>query len=1016
MPEISCPAAVTADSNKILLVRSFIDGGSPRALTRGEYYDHSFPLPALYRSSFQLTDLASDVWIYYQNVRGLRTKIDDVFLSTSDCNFDIIMLTETGLDESISSLQLFGNSFNVFRCDRSPLNSNKRSFGGTLIAVAQQHTSAVFETVHGSRLEQVCVRATINGSKFLLCAIYIPPDKSNDIAIIEAHVASVRDLCESNSDICSVLVCGDYNQPRLVWDDCNGAIQHNDSTTIPPSSATLLDGMDYLNLNQANSHSNHLGRVLDLVFHSVGSQVTVNECIAPMLLVDVHHPPLTISMPINKPNMTVRSFGDNSKRELNYRRIDFAAFNDYISSVDWPALLGTNNVNLMAETFCAVVRSWLSDHLPYIKRPSSPAWGTRSLRELKRKRNAWQRLLRHRRSAEAKREYKRSSSEYRRLNSCLYKSYVLKVQTDLRRNPKAFWNFVNSKRKCSSIPADVYLDEVGAGSATDSCELFASFFSSVFASESVSNEHALRAAANVPADLIDLDIFVITPHMLHAAASKLKCSYSAGPDGIPPVLLSRCAEVLAAPLCCIFNQSLVQCKFPDVWKHSFMFPVFKSGDRRNVRNYRGITNLSAASKLFEIIVSAVILNCAKNYISSYQHGFVPGRSVTTNLLDFTSNCILEMERKAQVDVVYTDLKAAFDRIDHRILLTKIARLGASRRFVTWLESFLCDRLLQVKLNQCLSSSFTNKSGVPQGSNLGPLLFIIFFNDADITLGTGCRLVYADDFKMFLTIRNIEDCYRLQLMLDSFVKWCQLNCLIISIGKCEVMTFHRIKSPIVFHYSIDGQALQRVDHVNDLGVILDRKLTFDKHRNTIISKATRQLGFIAKVGRGFTDPHCLKALYCSLVRPLLENVSVIWTPHQLTWNLRIERVQRRFVRLALRDLPWRDPVNLPPYPDRCRLLGLDTLERRRKLQQALLIPKILNGEVDSPKLLSMINLRATQRMLRPSSVLVNQFHRYNFAYHEPVASSVRVFTSVEQLFDFGMPSHVFKRKIARSNFF
>ena len=731
-----------------------------------------------------------------------------------------------------------------------------------------------------------------------------------------------------------------------------------------------------------------------------------------MLPIDTHHPPLTISAPTNSNRDTVRPCATPATRELNYRRIDFAAFSSYVANIDWLILLDTDDADFMAETFCIAIRSWLSENLPFVKRPSFPAWSTRRLSDLKRTRNACLRRLRRWRCSEAKNNFKRASDEYRKLNSSLYKSYVLRVQTDLRRNPKMFWKFVNSKRKVSSIPANVYLDEIESTSVSDSSQLFATFFSSVFASESVSNENAKRAAESVPVDVIDLDVFEITPQMVTEAAMKLKMSHSAGPDGIPAVLLCRCADILAIPLCHIFNKSLIQGKFPKIWKHSYMFPVFKSGDRRNVRNYRGITNLSAASKLFEIIVSKVVLNCTKNYISPDQHGFVPGRSVATNLTEFTSYCISEIERKSQVDVIYTDLKAAFDRIDHRILLNKIFRLGATSRFVTWLKSFLCDRVMQVKLGSDVSSSFSNKSGVPQGSNLGPLLFIIFFNDAAIALGIGCRLVYADDLKIYLTIRNIEDCYRLHVLLDTFITWCNLNLLTISIPKCEVMTFHRIKTPIIFDYTIDGQTLKRVDKVSDLGVILDRKLTFDSHRALIVSKASKQLGFIAKIGRDFKNPHCLKALYCSLVRPILENVSVVWIPQQLTWNLRIERVQRRFIRMALRDLPWRDRDNLPTYPDRCSLLGLETLERRRKSQQAIFVAKILNGEVDSPKLLSMMNFRASQRTLRPTSMLANQFHRTNFGFYEPIASSVRTFAKLEHLFEFGEPSHVFKKKISR----
>src|SRR5450759_4674880 len=221
-----------------------------------------------------------------------------------------------------------------------------------------------------------------------------------------------------------------------------------------------------------------------------------------------------------------------------------------------------------------------------------------------------------------------------------------------------------------------------------------------------------------------------------------------------------------------------------------MFPVFKSGDRRNVRNYRGITSLSAASKLFEIIVSKVIFSQSKNYISTDQHGFMPGRSVTTNLLHFTNTCVTAMEGKAQVDVIYTDLKAAFDKIDYKVLLVKLSRLGSSSKLISWLSSYLTGRKLRVKIDASISSTFCNSSGVPQGSNLGPLLFTLFFNDVASKLGLDCKIIYADDLKIYFVIRSAEDCHRLQNLLNLFVDWCHRNKLIISVPKCSVMTFHR----------------------------------------------------------------------------------------------------------------------------------------------------------------------------------------------------------------------------------
>ena len=204
-------------------------------------------------------------------------------------------------------------------------------------------------------------------------------------------------------------------------------------------------------------------------------------------------------------------------------------------------------------------------------------------------------------------------------------------------------------------------------------------------------------------------------------------------------------------------------------------------------------------------------------------------------------------------------------------------------------------------------------------------------------------------------------------------------------------------------------------MNDLGVIHDSKLSFDCHRTIIISKDNRQLGFISKFGRDFKDPYCFKSLYCALLRPILESANLVWMPHQLYWSIRLEHVQRRFIRIALRDLPWRQPDNLPAYADRCRLLNLDTLERRRKVQQVLFVAKLLNNEVDSPKLLSLINFRAPQRALRPSSLLINHSHRTNFGHNEPVASCINMFSRIEGHFEFGEPSQKLKKMLDRISF-
>ena len=329
----------------------------------------------------------------------------------------------------------------------------------------------------------------------------------------------------------------------------------------------------------------------------------------------------------------------------------------------------------------------------------------------------------------------------------------------------------------------------------------------------------------------------------------------------------------------------------------------------------------------------------------------------SNLSQFTSTCIQAVDNGKQVDAVYLDLKAAFDKVDHHILLQKLEKLGVSAAGVDWFRSYLMGRSLRVKIGSAYSAPFVSLSGVPQGSNLGPLLFSLFINDVTLILPSGVKLLYADDAKIYMIVECLDDCFALQELLKRFEQWCAGNCLTLSIEKCQVITFSRKLKPIIFDYKLSGRSLERVHRIKDLGVTLDDRLTFRFHRDEVISKANRQLGFIMKIAKGFQDPHCLRSLYCALVRSILEFAVVVWCPYQSTWINRLESIQRKFVRYALRNLPWREGQQATPYVARCQLLGLDTLEVRHRTMQALFVTKILNGIVDSPSLLKMLSFYA-----------------------------------------------------------
>lgn len=223
-------------------------------------------------------------------------------------------------------------------------------------------------------------------------------------------------------------------------------------------------------------------------------------------------------------------------------------------------------------------------------------------------------------------------------------------------------------------------------------------------------------------------------------------------------------------------------------------------------------------------------------------------------------------------------------------------------------------------------------------------------------------------------------------------------------------FHQEKNPISWNYHIDNEPVERANVVKDLGVMLDSELNFREHYVRLINKANRNLGFIFRLSSEFRDPYCLRSLYFSLVRSVLETAAIVWSPAHNVWIGRIERVQSKFIKYALRFLPWQDVNDLPPYESRCRLLGMDTLERRRNNLRIVFVAKTLLGEIAAPWILARINMNVIPRPLRQRSFLRLQSHRTDYAQNEPIRSMCELFNLFYDLFDFNVSTRVFRDRV------
>lgn len=260
------------------------------------------------------------------------------------------------------------------------------------------------------------------------------------------------------------------------------------------------------------------------------------------------------------------------------------------------------------------------------------------------------------------------------------------------------------------------------------------------------------------------------------------------------------------PLFYIFNSSLKTGYFPQIWKEGIIVPIYKKYDKSNIRNYRPIIILNVIPKLFKSIFYDGMSSAFESIIIEQQHGFRRGRSTITNLCVYTQYLTAALESGMQVDAVYTDFSKAFDKVNHSVLLSKLEAYGVSGMTLQWLSSYLRDRTLVVKIKGQLSNKIFPTSGVPQGSHLGPLLFIIFINDIKNYIKSCEFICYADDLKLYREIKSIDDMLMLQDDLESLYDWSVINKLPLNFEKCETITFTKKRKTMNYYYNINGTVL------------------------------------------------------------------------------------------------------------------------------------------------------------------------------------------------------------------
>ena len=818
-----------------------------------------------------------------------------------ESHFDIFCASETWLTTSIPDRLVDIKGYNLTRLDRNwreRLTDPTVKKGGGLICYVKEGlvmNESRYERLNRSSrdLEMQWVSLEmLHMRRIVVINVYRPPQGDYKVACKALH-DSIREA--DLKDNAEIFLLGDFN--INFRDKKSPQTKEMLSTTSFWGLKPLIEGITRIGTREGVLHETSIDNIFS------NSDAVVKSGVVDWNFSD--H--LVIAAKRKRVKAAHKKVEFEGRSYRNYVREEFQ---EIMINKDWEGFYNARDPSICWEILVEHILSYLNTACPKkkfkIKEIREPWVSNELIEEIKDK----DRVLREAKRTGKVEDWdtaKRERNRVGRLVEQAKSEFLKEQQEELADDPKKFWRLIKSivpgkKTKQCRISLSTTNNEGLEVSLDD--EEIAGFINDYFSKigPKLAEQHKLpwrfygeKCEAQCPP-------FATYFGQVLKLSKDINVSKSSGFADISTKIFKDAFIVLVPQLVYMFNLSFDKCLFPDSWKKATIIPLYKGGVKTEVTNYRPVSLLPLPGKLLEKIAHAHLSHFFElnDILTDKQGGFRKGFSTASSIADLTDSLLSSVNEGMISMATFIDLRKAFDTVDHSILLKKLKCYGVTGKNLEWCTNYLLNRKQRTLANGKLSTENGITCGVPQGSVIGPLFFILYVNDIQFAVGGASTQLYADDTVIYVKGRNKEEAVaKLQPALDEFAMWCKANKLTLNAAKTKLMIFgtrYRIKRAKNAMVKIGKAPLQIVPSYKYLGFNLDSTLSFSNHISTVSSMVAYKANLLAKIRKFLTDEVALK-IYKSMILPYFDYGDVIYNQGNQEGLDKLQRLQNRCLKIC-----------------------------------------------------------------------------------------------------------------------